>query len=301
MSATLHITVLMGGPSAEHDVSMRTGTAVAQALERMGHQVTPLVIEGTTFVLPAKTELAFICLHGAFGEDGQVQAILEQQGCAYTGCGIGASRLAFDKAAAKAQFTAKAVPTPHGQVWQRGESVTVMPPLVIKPACQGSSFGLQFVNNVAELEAKLEQALQYGQTQIIESLVVGRELTVGILGEDVLPVVEIKPKSGHYDYATKYTPGATDYTCPAALSAAVTERVQSAALAAHRALGCTVYSRVDVMLDQEENPWVLEVNTIPGMTATSLLPKAAQAAGLSFDQLCQKIVELSLAVKREAS
>jgi D-alanine-D-alanine ligase len=228
-----------------------------------------------------------------------VQAILEQQGCAYTGCGIQASQLAFDKAAAKARFAARGVPTPHGQTWTRGEAVTVSLPLVIKPACQGSSFGLQFVNNVAELAGKLEQALQYGETQIIENLVVGRELTVGILGDDVLPIVEIKPKSGHYDYTTKYTPGATDYTCPASLSAEVTARAQAMALAAHKALGCTVYSRVDVMLDETENPWVLEVNTIPGMTATSLLPKAAQAAGLSFDQLCQKIVELSLEVKGE--
>jgi D-alanine-D-alanine ligase len=292
------IAVLKGGPSAEHEVSLRTGAAVADALRRLGFVVVEVVVTGVDFQLPTGTDFVFICLHGAFGEDGQVQGILEEWGVPYTGSGIKASQVAMDKAAAKARFVDAGVPTPPGQIWQQGQDVTVPPPMVIKPSCEGSSMGLQFVEAPEQLAHALEESRKFGDILIIEKLIRGKELTVGILGDEPLPIVEIRPKSGRYDYVTKYTAGATDYLCPAPLSVELTQEVQAVALRAHRALGCEAYSRVDVLLDGQDQPWVLEVNTIPGMTATSLLPKAAHAAGFSFELLCERIVEISLQIQR---
>jgi D-alanine-D-alanine ligase len=294
----MKIAVLKGGPSAEAEVSLRTGAAVAEALRTLHHEVTEVEVHGLDFKVSPGTEAVFICLHGAFGEDGQVQSLLEQRGLPYTGCGIESSRLAFDKELAKERFYQAKVSTPAGQVWRAGQQITVPPPLIIKPACQGSSVGLQFVESSEVLAEALAAAEKFGDALIIEHWLRGPELTVGILGEEALPVVGIKPKQGHYDYTNKYTAGNTIYECPAVLSPEVTQRVQAEALAAHRVLGCRVYSRVDIMLDEAQVPYVLEVNTIPGMTATSLLPKAAAAAGLSFPELCAKILNLSLKENR---
>lgn len=290
-----HIAVLKGGPSAEREVSLRTGAAVAAALRTLGYAVDEVDVTGRDFVLPPQTDFAFLCLHGTFGEDGEVQALLEKRGVPFTGCGIAASRLAFDKEASKAAFRAAGVPTPSGTVLGKGEALdAAFPlPLVVKPSRQGSTVGMSFVFERAGVAPALEKAWQHDDRALVEAFVKGREFTVGILGGEALPPVEIVPKQGFYDYDNKYTAGATDYFCPARLDAAKTAEIRKHALAAHAALGCRVYSRVDVLLDEAGSPFVLEVNTIPGMTATSLLPKAAAAAGIDFPALCEKILRLS--------
>ncbi len=293
------IAVLKGGPSSEHEVSLRTGAAVADALRSSsrGYQVEEVVVEGRDFVLPPGVDFVFLALHGTFGEDGEVQALLEKRGIPYTGSGIASSRLAFDKEASKDLFRAIGVPTPEGITLTRGEAFPggFPLPVVVKPARQGSTLGMSFVFEQGEIAPALAKGWEHDDRVLVESYVKGREFTVGILGDAALPLVEIAPKSGFYDYNNKYTAGATDYTCPAVLDRAVTGHIQQLALQAHRVLCCRVYSRVDVLLDGAGRPFVLEVNTIPGMTATSLLPKAAAAAGLSFVQLCERILDLSAA------
>lgn len=296
-----NIAVLQGGPSAEREVSLRSGAAVTQALRELGYQVTPIDVAGPDFVLPQETELAFLCLHGTFGEDGQVQQILKDRGVPYTGSGVAASRRAFDKHASKEAFKKAGVPTPEGELLRRGQKPSLPLPLVLKPNRQGSSIGLHFVTEGRQIEPALADAFKYDNEIVVEQMVQGRELTVGILGDQPLPVVEIKPKSGHYDYQSKYTPGATEYFCPAVLLNEQRENIQAAALGAHWALHCRAYSRVDILLDEKGLPWVLEVNTIPGMTGTSLLPKAAAATGIYFGDLCEKIMELSLQTPEEGS
>jgi D-alanine-D-alanine ligase len=206
--------------------------------------------------------------------------------------------VAFDKAVSKVWFQREGVRTPcfrlvetTGAAWPEGVSL----PFVVKPVSQGSSVGLSIVRSREDWVGALEAALRHDRQALVEVLIRGRELTVGILGDEVLPVVEIRPRQGGYDYHNKYTPGATDYFCPAELGREVTERVQAEAMAAFQALGCRDYGRVDVMLDEEGVPWVLEVNTLPGMTETSLLPKAAAAAGIGFVDLCNRMLGMVLA------
>ena len=290
-----HIAVLKGGPSAEHEVSLRTGAAVAEALRGLGYRVDEVLLTGRDFAIPAGVDFVFLSLHGTFGEDGEVQALLEKRGYPYTGSGMEASRLAFDKEASKERFRACGVPTPGGITLAKGEPIPAVLdlPLVVKPSRQGSTVGMSFVFEPAEIAPALRKAWEYDERVLVEAYVKGREFTVGILGDEALPLLEVVPKQGFYDYDNKYTVGATDHYCPAHLDAAKTAEIQKHALAAHRALGCSVYSRVDVLLDGEGRPFVLEVNTIPGMTATSLLPDAAAAAGLSFPALCERILSLS--------
>jgi len=248
-------------------------------------------------MLPPQTDLVFLALHGAYGEDGTVQKQLDALGEPYTGCGAEASRIGFDKTLSKRAFIAAGVPTARFTVvnsstppWPEGWQ----PPVVVKPACQGSSVGLQFVDRVEQWPAALAEARKHGAEILVEEKICGRETTVGILAGEPLPVVEICPKSGVYDYRTKYAVGASDYFCPAQFDAAVTARIQAAGLAAFRAIGGRDYARVDVMVRPDGQPVVLEVNTLPGMTATSLLPKAAAAAGLDFPGLCQRMVDLAM-------
>ena len=299
-AAIRHIAVLKGGPSSEHEVSLRTGAAIAEALRSSprGYEVTEVVVEGRDFVLPPNVDFVFIALHGTFGEDGEVQSLLEKRGIPYTGSGIAGSRIAFDKEASKDLFRSIGVPTPEGFILAKG--ATFPPefplPVVVKPSRQGSTVGMSFVFEKSEIDAALDKAWQFDDRTLVERYIKGREFTVGILGDEALPLVEIVPKHGFYDYQNKYTAGATDYFCPAELDRAVAGHIQELALKAHRVLCCAVYSRVDVLLDAAGHPFVLEVNTIPGMTATSLLPKAAAAAGLSFTALCERILDLSEAV-----
>jgi D-alanine-D-alanine ligase len=290
----LHLVVLMGGPGSESAVSLRSGAAVANAFRRGGYRVTELAVKGPDFELPDDTGLCVNMIHGTFGEDGQLQTLLEARGIAYTGEGAAASRTAFDKLASKKLFEAAGVPTPAWEVIAPGARPSLPLPLVIKAPREGSSVGVHLVREAAALEPALADCAALDREILVEELVEGRELTVGIVGDRAMAVVEIRPNEGFYDYAHKYTKGASEYFCPAPLDEETTRRVQEIALAAHRALGLEVYSRVDVLLRADGSPFVLEANTIPGMTETSLLPKAAAAAGTDFLALCEEIARLSL-------
>lgn len=298
------IAVLMGGPGSEREVSLASGRAVLQALQGAGKNAVGVEVTGREIVLPAGTVMAFNVIHGTFGEDGELQEKLEALGVPYTGAGVASSRLAFDKCASKERFIAAGVPTPRSETVDvtAGLKLPIMSaPLVVKPPCEGSSVGVHIVMDSSGIEAAMRDAARYGSQVLVEQFIAGKELTVGILADEALPVIQIAPRGGFYDMNNKYPwmggGGGTDYHCPADLDEETTRRVQEAALAAHRALGVEVYSRVDVLLDSTGAAYVLEVNTIPGMTESSLLPKAAAAAGYDFARLCQVIAELSQEVR----
>ncbi len=293
----MNITVMLGGPGAEREVSLRSGASVAAALRSLGHNVNELDPQKSGWKLARATDVIFLALHGTYGEDGTVQAELDKIGVPYTGCSAEASRIGFDKALTKEKCVAHKVPTARSLVLDSAKTAWPMgwnPPLVIKPVRQGSSVGLQFVERVEEWPAALTEALRHDSQVLIEEKIIGRETTVGILDDQPLPVVEVRPRSGVYDYRTKYSVGATEYFCPAPFDEATTKRVQAAGLAAFKAIGGRDYSRVDVMVRANGDPVVLEVNTLPGMTETSLLPKAAAAAGIGYADLCQRMVLLAL-------
>ena len=289
------IAVVCGGKSAEREVSLETGAAVAAALGRRGHDAVEVdaVVDLAQQLRRLSPDAVFIALHGRWGEDGTVQGLLEMLGMPYTGSGVLASALAMDKALSKVVFRAAGVPTPDFQRLDPSTAVGSLelePPLVIKPNREGSTVGVSVVRERAELAAAMATAFGHGPDALAEAFVEGREVTVGVLDDQPLPVVEIVPDSGFYDYASKYTPGRTRYLCPAPLDPGLASRVTEVSLTANRALGCSGASRVDLIIDQAGTPWVLEVNTIPGMTPTSLLPKAAAAAGVEFDELVERIV-----------
>src|SRR5439155_22809586 len=288
----LQIAVLMGGPSVEREVSLQSGRVVAEALLAAGAHVAEVDVQDKDFQLPAKTDVAFIALHGTFGEDGQIQHILESRGIPYTGSGPETSALAFNKGAAKQAFRAAGIPTPPA---------TSTLPLVVKPARQGSSVGIAIVRNRAQLASALAEAKHYDQSVIVEQFISGREFTVGILGSKTLPVVEIRTRRQFFDYEAKYTPGAAEEICPAPIDALTATRIQELARRAHACLGCRDLSRVDVMWNGTRGFFVLEVNTIPGLTPNSLLPKAARVAGLSMETLCMRMVEMALERRSEAT
>jgi D-alanine-D-alanine ligase len=297
MAKKLNIVVMLGGPSAEREVSLRSGAAVAQALRSLGHRVSEVDPRADNWSLPADTDVVFLALHGTYGEDGTVQRKLEELAIPYTGCGPEASRIAFDKSLTKQRCVAAGVPTARFALidsaaarWPMGWN----PPVVLKPARQGSSVGLQFVERVADWSKALAESMRFDSQVLMEERIFGREATVGILADAPLPLVEVRPKAGVYDYQSKYTAGATEYLCPAPFDAAVTARIQAAAMGVFKVIGGRDYSRVDVMVRPSGEPVVLEVNTLPGMTETSLLPKAAAAAGIGYAELCQRMVDLAL-------
>lgn len=292
------VALLMGGPGQERAVSLRSGAAVAGALRACGAIVSEHDITGPGFELPAATTLAFNVVHGTFGEDGNLQALLDQRGIPYTGEGAQASRTAFDKIETKLRFDQAGIPTSAWQIVQSGETPTVCFPCVVKAPRQGSSVGVHIVESPEALPAALADCLLYGDRVLVEEFFPGRELTVGVLGQSALPIVEVVPHDGFYDYEHKYTKGASEYHVPAKLPDGLTEKIQAAALAACRALDLRVYSRVDILLAPDGRLNVLEINTIPGMTETSLLPKAAAVAGLSFPALCEEIAGLSISSRR---
>jgi D-alanine-D-alanine ligase len=302
MLSNITIAVLMGGPGSERQVSLASGKAVLNALLSLGLDAVPVDVTGTDIDLPAGTGLCFNLIHGTFGEDGQLQEILDAKGIPYTGARAASSRRAFDKSLAKQAFLAAEVPTPKAEVIDctHGPALPSFPaPFVVKPPREGSSVGIEIVKNQAEAEAAIAKASQHSKDLLIEELISGPELTVPVIDGIAYPVVHIIPPEGIYDMATKYpwlsgkTTG-SQYICPADLDLETTMAVQAAAVAAHKALGIEVYSRVDVMLGPDNRPYVLEANTIPGMTETSLLPKSAAAAGLPFPELCRLIAEISL-------
>ena len=295
------IVVLMGGPGSERDVSLATARGVSKTLRTLGAEVVEMDVRDEKFTLPADVDLAFLTIHGTFGEDGQLQRILEQRGVAYTGDGAKESEIAFDKIRSKEKFREHGVTTPPWQVVALGQRPTIPIPLVIKPSRQGSTVGVYIVKNAREIDTAMAEAAKYDEKLLVEKFISGRELTIGILGDQVLPILEIIPKGGFYDFTNKYpflnpqAGGAAEHVCPAKIDPEKTRQIQELALRAYRALGLQVYSRVDVLLPDDGAATVLEVNTIPGMTEASLLPETAAAAGIDYAGLCLRIIQLSRA------
>jgi len=322
------VAVLMGGPSREHGISRKSGAAVSEALARRGLDVLPVTIErdgrwllpgGSAPLLTSGEEpetglrrvaeqagpvdVVFVALHGPWGEDGTVQGVLETAGVPYTGSGVAASALAMDKERTKEVLSHHGVHTPAWQSVGRGDEVTgsgVPGPWVVKPAQDGSSFGITLVDRAEELPSAVAIALGDGPGRVlIEQRVLGTEVSCPVLGNHgtrlrALPVVEIVPRDREFfDFEAKYE-GQSDEICPARIADAVRDRVQAASVTAHDVLRCDGLSRSDFICDADGVPWFLETNTIPGMTPESLSPKSARAAGLSFAELCETLVELAI-------
>jgi nondiscriminating glutamyl-tRNA synthetase len=330
----MKVAVLMGGRSSEREISLRTGRGVAQSLRQLGHEVAA-VDAGTGRLLEAGHEeeaaqvaalervpaahlvsaaamrdadVVFIALHGGEGENGTLQALLELAGKPYTGSGVLASALAMNKAVAKRLFEHEGIPTPPWQLVRAGDPVAAVGvdrlgglPLVVKPNEEGSTVGLSVVRAAAELPAALARAAAHGPEILIERFIPGRELTVAVLGEEALPIVEIRPQGGLYDYESKYTAGRSEYDVPAPLEDDLAARIRDLGVRAARVLGCAGVSRADFRLDPENVPYCLEVNTIPGMTPTSLVPMAARARGMSYDELVDRLLGLAVEDHRRRS
>ena len=299
MSASLRIGVLMGGTSAEREVSLKTGAAVLAALTRKGYDAVAIDVDATVpeRLVRERVQLAFIALHGRLGEDGAIQGLLEVLGIPYTGSGVLASALGMDKVVSRRLFEAAGLPVPRYLLVTRTASIPLLPfpfPVVVKPNGEGSSVGVTIVSQASALPAALDQAFGYDRRVLIEAYIAGKEIQVGILGERVLGAIEIRPKTAFYDYVAKYTQGMSEHLFPAPLPPDVTNRTLEVGLAAFRALGCEGYGRVDFLVDEAWTPYVLEVNTLPGLTETSLLPDIARGVGIAFDDLVEAIVTAAL-------
>jgi D-alanine-D-alanine ligase len=295
------IAVLMGGQSAERDISMRSGQAVCAALRRIGCDAVPVDMDSSIVgrLREVEAEMVFIALHGPGGEDGTIQGLLDVLGIPYTGSGVQACAIAMDKMVTKALLDYRRIPVPRGFVRTERDRHRFLArgfklPVVVKPINQGSTLGISIIRRLRDLAAGIEGALKYGPTVLVEEYIEGRELTVGVINDRALPVVEIIAPGGFYDYAAKYTPGASVYQAPARVSVPQSQRLQSLALEAHRAIGCQGATRVDFRMNPKGRAFVLEINTVPGMTETSLLPMAAKAAGLSYEALVEAILQSAL-------
>jgi D-alanine-D-alanine ligase len=295
----LKITVLSGGPSSEREVSLKSGRAIAAALGAIGHDVHLADISPEDLsALDAAADMVFIALHGAFGEDGQLQQILEDRGIRYCGSGPAASAVAMDKSKAKARFREAGIPTPPSAVVTAPQANQMLstwsPPVVVKPLSEGSSVDCIIVHEGEDLSRPLHDLVRrYGRC-LVERFIRGAELTVGVLGDEALLPIQIRPAGEFYDYHAKYLADSTEYLFDIDLPASVLDEVRALSVRAHQALGCRDFSRVDWIVEEgSHRPYVLEINTIPGFTDHSLLPKAARQAGLSFPDLCQRIVELT--------
>jgi D-alanine-D-alanine ligase len=292
------IGVLMGGMSAEREVSLRTGKAVLNALLAAGFQAVAIDSgrDLATRLTEEEIEVAFIALHGRFGEDGTVQGLLEILGIPYTGSGVMASSIAMDKVTTKKLLLYHELPTPAFKVFRRGGNLDRLLddcrtfPLVVKPAREGSTIGISIVRSREELVTGVNTALEHDDLILLEEFILGTEVTVGVLSGAPLPIIQVVPKGGFYDYHAKYTVGQTEYLLPAPLDGDLPQRLQQTAVDAYRALGCDGAARIDFMIHEQEI-YCLEVNTIPGMTETSLLPKAARHAGISFTELVLTILD----------
>jgi D-alanine--D-alanine ligase len=307
------IAVLYGGDSAEREVSILSGRAVHRALVAKGHDAylldaTDLLLSKgnlAQFLGPDRPDLAFLAVHGTHAEDGAIQGLLELLHIPYTGSGIQASAIAMDKGLTKKVLEGAGIRTPMGRVLKSmDDTLDIPPPLVVKPNAQGSTVGLRFVEKGGDVCGALAYAFQYDESVVVEEWIRGMEISVPVLDDQALPPVEIAPASGTYDFESKYTPGATEEIVPARLPKAVLEQAKAIALKAHRALGCAGATRTDMLVrttsgDGAPEIFVLEVNTLPGMTSTSLLPNSAQAVGISFEELCQRLVEDAL--RRDAA
>lgn len=290
--------VLAGGESSEREISLKSGRAVCESLVREGVDAVLIDVKSDvgSAVKDGGISVAFLALHGRFGEDGTVQKLLEDMNIPYTGSGPTASRIAMDKALTKDLFDRNEIPTPRYMIFEKDDyriedCYDLGFPMVVKPHLEGSSIGLSVAKSAEELPAAIERAMKYGDLVLLEEFVRGRELTVGILDDEPLPVIEIVTKAGLYDYEAKYTDPDTRYIVPADIDIASGKLAQSIARKVHEAVGCSCFSRVDMIMGDNGKIFVLEVNTIPGMTERSLLPKAAEAIGLSFGKLCIKLIE----------
>ncbi|MGM0369226.1 MAG: D-alanine--D-alanine ligase [Bacillota bacterium] len=305
------IAVIRGGKSAERDISLKTGKAILTALQSKGYDVVDIDPKQNLHQQLAENDidLAFIALHGRYGEDGTIQGFLELEEIPFTGSGVLGSALAMDKVSSKRIFKEMGIQTPDFMVLEKEtyqddwselkasikEELSF--PIVVKPALEGSSLGLSITESEADLLADVKQAFKYDEQVLIEDYIPGQEITVGLLGTDelqALPVIEIKPKDGVYDFDAKYTKGATEFVIPAELEETTYDQAQSLALQAHKALNCSGVSRVDLRVAPSGEAYVLEVNTIPGMTETSLLPQAAAEFGIDFPELVEQILKLSI-------
>jgi D-alanine-D-alanine ligase len=304
------VAVLKGGRSLERQVSLRSGARVEDALERLGHEVVALDVSQDLIerLRGAAPDVAFIAMHGRDGEDGTVQELLEILDIPYTGSGVLACVRATDKVLAKHLMIEAGIPTPEFFAFSKTAfrelgAADALPaieerldfPIVVKPSSQGSALGIKFASSAADVPAALVAAFSYDSRVLLERLVDGRDLAVSILDGEPLPVVEAVPTGdGFYDFEARYEIGRTEFVCPAALPDGVTEQAHELALRTYRLLGCSAFGRVDLMLGADGELTVLEANPIPGLTETSLLPQAAEAAGISFDELVERIVELAL-------
>lgn len=302
------VAVVLGGPSSEAEISRVTGAAIANALREKGYNAQEVELEPANLIPTLEkmgAKVVFNAVHGMYGEDGRIQSILEAAGMPYTGCGVLASAVAMDKAATKRFLQSANISTPRCLIINRRDAKDLDAveakileqfsiPVVIKAATQGSSIGVHIVKDAKDVKEAVSDCFKYSADVLVEECIKGKELTVAMMedGDEIrcLPVIWIAPHSGAYDFHSKYTKGATDYHCPAPLSEEVTAHVQKLALDTYKVLGLSGVARVDVMLDENNQGYVLEANTIPGMTATSLVPKAAAAVGISFPELCEKIL-----------
>jgi D-alanine-D-alanine ligase len=302
MTSTRRVGVVMGGTSAEREISLRSGLAVAEALERVGHDVVPVILSEDTdaflAISAADLDVAFLALHGRLGEDGCIQGLLELLGIPYTGSSVLSSALAMDKLKAKEMFRLHNVPTPPYYTLDVTEVADLDEvhgsfgfPVIVKPRREGSSLGVARANSPSELRNAVLDALTYDSSLLVERFVEAKEIAVGILDGRVLGAIEIAPAGGVYDYQAKYTPGLTEYFMPARLPPTRYRGVLNLAERAAQALDTHGAVRVDLLVTEGQNEYVLEVNTLPGMTQTSLLPKIAAAAGFDFDALCAAILE----------
>lgn len=318
----MKVLVAFGGESPEREISISSGKAVLAALREGGHDAIPADIneakEVLLFLEREIPDVVFPCFHGDWGEDGRIQALLDLLGFPYTCSGPEACALAMDKEASKAVFSCHCgIRTPSGialdagdvdMLYEQPEMLHLLregKKLVVKPTSCGSTVGVSIISSMDDLLAATRAAARYGQRILVEEYIEGRELTVAVWGGGAepiaFPVIEIEPQGGFYSYEAKYTPGRSRYVVPASLEDRISEEVRSAAIRAHLALGCRIYSRVDIRLGIDDNPYVLEVNTIPGMTSTSLVPKAARAYGWSFPELTSRMVEAALNVDPSSS
>lgn len=298
-----HIIVLMGGPSAEAEVSRRTGAAIAEALITKGYHVSTLELNPRTVLQDIenlKGDVVFNAIHGRYGEDGALQGLLEMAEIPYTGSGIMAHSVGMNKKVSKDVFKGAQIPTAesvsyNGNLQSKEDIIKDIEakfslPVVLKPATQGSSIGVTIVKEQGQLAKAVTDALTYDPILVVEQYLNGREFTVSVLDGKALAIIEIRPHSGEYDYTSKYTAGATDYLVPAPISDTMTKEMQAIGELVYREVQASGAIRVDVMTDDKDNMYVLEYNTIPGMTATSLVPKAAREVGIDFPELCEKIL-----------
>ena len=285
--------VLMGGLSSEREISLKSGQAVLAGLMRRGYQAVPIDVDRSLYeqLRKERIEVAFIALHGRWGEDGVVQGLLEMMAMPYTGSGVLASALAMDKCLSKVLMESLAIPTPAYKISSSRDDCSFPLPFVIKPAREGSSVGISIVRMESEKGAAVETAFAYGQKVLIEKYIEGREITVGIVNGNALPIVEVRPRSGVYDFTSKYTKGMTEYVVPAEIAPDVETGAKEEALELWRRFDLEGCARIDMIVDHGSVPQVIDINTSPGMTETSLVPKAWEHLGKTFDELVEEILQ----------